>query len=199
MTDEAERPGAETGGDLGETAAADRERARERAVEMLEAAGVVLTEEEAAAVEVVDYGLGDLERIGTEIVTYVNTDRYCAKELVQFPGQTTPEHRHPPIPDLDYEGKQETFRCRWGEVYLYVEGEPAGEPAVAPPAREEHFTVSHEIHLTPGEQYTIPPDTKHWFRAGEEGAVISEFSTRSVDEADVFTDPAIDRMAGLDY
>ena len=50
-----------------------------------------------------------------------------------------------------------------------------------------------EICLGPGEQATIPPDTLHWFRAGDEGAIVSEFSTRSRDEADVFTDPRIVR------
>ncbi|MEC0789725.1 D-lyxose/D-mannose family sugar isomerase, partial [Bacillus haynesii] len=54
-----------------------------------------------------------------------------------------------------------------------------------------HFTVWHEIQLTPGEQYTIPPDTKHWFKAGSEGAVVTEFSSTSTDDHDVFTDPRI--------
>ena len=48
--------------------------------------------------------------------------------------------------------------------------------------------------LKPGEQYTILPDTPHWFQAGSEGAVISEFSTRSTDEQDVFRDPRIIRI-----
>jgi D-lyxose ketol-isomerase len=53
--------------------------------------------------------------------------------------------------------------------------------------------VFHEVRLRPGEQYTIPPDTLHWFQAGADGAVVSEFSTRSRDEFDVFTDPAVER------
>jgi D-lyxose ketol-isomerase len=53
--------------------------------------------------------------------------------------------------------------------------------------------VFHEVRLRPGEQYTIPPDTLHWFQAGDDGAVVSEFSTRSRDEFDVFTDPAVER------
>lgn len=186
------------------TTEAERERARERAADLLESAGVVLTDDEREEMEVVDYGLGDLESVGTEIVVYVNDERYCAKELVLFPGQTCPEHRHPPIDGFrgveDYPGKQETFRCRWGEVYLYVEGDGEGadpeEWSVEPPMREEHYTAGEEVHLEPGEQYTIPPDTRHWFKAGEEGAVVSEFSSMSVDEKDVFTDPEIDRMAG---
>jgi D-lyxose ketol-isomerase len=34
----------------------------------------------------------------------------------------------------------------------------------------------------------------HWFQAGAEGAVVSEFSSTSRDEYDVFTDPRIVRI-----
>jgi len=47
--------------------------------------------------------------------------------------------------------------------------------------------------LQSGDQYTILPDTLHWFQAGPEGAVVSEFSTESRDELDVFSDPQIVR------
>ncbi|MGI4789731.1 MAG: D-lyxose/D-mannose family sugar isomerase [Janthinobacterium lividum] len=166
--------------------------ARRRAQHYLKQAGIVLTPEEAAGIEVADFGLGELDTIGLELVTYINTSRVCAKELVMFPHQTCPEHRHPPIDGEP--GKEETFRCRWGVVYLYVKGEPAGTPHAAPPAgREEYYTMRREIMLRAGEQHTIMPDTRHWFQAGPEGAVISEFSTRSRDEFDIFTDPAIQR------
>ena len=36
-------------------------------------------------------------------------------------------------------------------------------------------------------------DTLHWFQAVDEGAIVSEFSTRSRDEFDIFTDPRIRR------
>ncbi len=107
-------------------------QAQERAMEYLRKANIVLTPEEQKNIEVADFGLGDLENTGLELVVYVNTDRYCAKELVLFPRQTCPEHRHPPV-DGD-PGKMETFRCRWGEVYLYVEGEPTPNPKAKPPA-----------------------------------------------------------------
>lgn len=167
--------------------------ARARAHEYLTRAGIVLTPDEAARIEVADFGLGELETTGLQLVTYVNTARVCAKELVLFPGQTCPEHRHPPV-DGD-PGKEETFRCRLGTVYLYVEGRgDAAAAACLPPAGRGHtYTVWREIVLQPGEQHTIPPDTKHWFQAGAAGAVVSEFSTRSRDESDVFTDPAIVR------
>ena len=50
-----------------------------------------------------------------------------------------------------------------------------------------------DLVLLPGDQYTIMPYTKHWFQAGEEGAVVSEFSTRSTDETDRFTDERLVR------
>lgn len=37
------------------------------------------------------------------------------------------------------------------------------------------------------------PNTPHWFQTGGEGAVVSEFSTRSRDVADIFSDPQIMR------
>ena len=70
----------------------------------------------------------------------------------------------------------ETFRCRWGVVYLYIEGVPTRRmKAVIPEAYERYFTVRHEIILQPGDQYTLPPDSLHWFQAGTRGAILSEF------------------------
>ena len=145
---------------------------RERAAAALAEAGIVLTAEEREAIEIADFGLGDFERSGLAIVTYVNTERVCAKELVMLPRQVCPEHRHPPVDGEP--GKEETFRCRTGIVHLHIEGHD-------------------EIVLHPGEQFTIMPDTLHWFEAGDEGAIVSEFSTRSRDERDVFSDPRIVR------
>ena len=162
---------------------------RSRAVEQLEEAGIALREDERDGLDVADL-VGDFERTGLVELVYVNTPQYCAKELVLFPHQTCPEHWHPPIGDDP--GKQETFRCRTGDVYLFVEGPPTPEPSVRPPAEDApHYTVWHELHLRPGDQHTITPNLRHWFQAGPEGAIVSEFSTHSRDETDRFTDPRI--------
>jgi len=168
--------------------------ARERAARMLEAAGIVVKPDEVEAMEVADLGLGKLEDTGLEIIVYVNTDRYCAKELIMFPRQTCPEHRHPDVDGRP--GKQETFRVRWGKVWLYVPGETDGNMhAKIPAGDEKYYTARREIELRPGDQYTLPPDTLHWFQAGDEGAIVSEFSSTSRDESDIFTDPRIRRVA----
>lgn len=167
----------------------ERREAREYAIAQLEATGVVLRDEERDSIEVADFGLGRLRETGLQLLVYVNTDRHCAKELVLYPGQTCAEHRHPPFDGTP--GKEETFRCRRGVVYLYVEGDPAPSSKATPP--DGIYTVFREIELHPGGQYTIPPNTLHWFQAGDEGAVVSEFSTQSRDDLDVFSDPEIVR------
>ncbi|MBM3310889.1 MAG: D-lyxose/D-mannose family sugar isomerase [Candidatus Aminicenantes bacterium] len=165
---------------------------------MCRRAAIVLTPAEEAAVEVADFGLGDFDRYGFEVVVYVNTARTCAKEIILFSRQTCPEHRHPHVGESN-PGKEETFRCRWGEVYLYVAGPATARPkAVLPLGDEGHFTVWHEVVLRPGDQYTLPPDSLHWFQAGDEGAILSEFSSTSTDENDIWTNPAIERLPVVD-
>lgn len=167
--------------------------AQRRTAEMFNKVGIVLTNEEKDQIEVATFGLDDLEKQGLELITYENNERYCAKELVLFPRQTCPEHKHPPVGSDP--GKMETFRCRWGKVYLYIEGEPtANIQAIVPQGSESYYTVFNEIELLPGQQFTIPPDTFHWFQAGEEGAVVSEFSSTSRDELDIWTDSNIQRI-----
>lgn len=166
----------------------------------LQQAGIILTEDEQQRIEIASFGLPDYPASGLQLLTYINSARYCAKELVLFPRQTCPEHRHPPFEGTP--GKQETFRCRWGEVYLFVDdealcpNEAAGEPVCeVPKGSEAWYTCTRYILLRPGEQYTIAPNTRHWFQAGDQGAVVSEFSSESRDELDIFTDPRVNRMA----
>ena len=171
------------------------DRQVEKALSFYEKAGIVLTDEEKKNIEVADFGLSMVEELGLQILVYINTERVCAKEMVLLPHQTCPEHKH--IPTNNMQGKEETFRCRYGKVYLYVEGEKNTDKigAKLPPS---DVTVFHEVVLNPGEQYTIMPETLHWFQAGPDGAVVSEFSTKSTDETDIFTDKKIIRAPKIE-
>jgi len=176
----------------------DRESYRQKSLALLRKAAIVITPAEAEGMEVTDLGVGDIENIGLQVIEYENNDRYCAKELIMTPWQICPEHRHPLV-SSDNPGKMETFRCRYGEVYLYVEGEATPSPiARVPETYLPYLRVWHEIVLRPGEQYTIPTNGLHWFQAGAEGAVVSEFSSSSTDENDIFTDPRVERVRGSD-
>jgi D-lyxose ketol-isomerase len=171
---------------------AEQESARRRAVELLERAGIVARQEELEGIEVADFGLGELEQSGVQILTLVDTQQVAAKVLVLFADQTEPEHTHPRLGD--YSGKEETIRCEWGELVLYGPGEPALNPKGHPPEHRRHaYTVWHEHVLRAGDQVTFPPNVPHWFQAGPEGAVFWSFSTKAVDVTDVFTDPDVRR------
>ena len=174
------------------------EEIKQKALKYYNEANIVLKDEEIKTMEIADFGLGDIENIGLQIITYINTDRYCAKEIAMFPNQTCPEHQHPPRENS--KGKQETFRCRYGKVYLYIEGESSEDniKGTPPEKYKEYYTVFKEVVLEPGDQYTLPPNTKHWFQAGSNGAVVSEFSSSSDDESDIFTNPNINRLANID-
>ena len=172
----------------------------------------MITRKEASSIEVADFGLGAYKQTGLAVLVYVNTDRCCAKELALLPRQTCPEHRHPQL-GRNNPGKEETFRCRWGTIYLYVPGPKTGHAHARPPTanlptanlpranpptgKAASYTVWHEIVLKSGAQYTLAPDTLHWFQAGAQGAVVSEFSTQSVDAKDIFTDRAIRRTTRI--
>lgn len=171
-------------------------RRQDEAFDLFRKAGIYITEQEKSRIEIADMDLNDFEHTGLGVHVYVNTDRCCAKELAMWPRQTCPEHVHPPVGSDP--GKEETFRCRWGTVYLFVPGEKTINPHAKPPAGCEHtYSIFHEIVLEPGDQYTLAPQTLHWFQAGDEGAVVSEFSTKSTDENDIFTDQQIGRSTRI--
>jgi D-lyxose ketol-isomerase len=173
-------------------------KARKRAARLLKKAHIAITPREEENIQVSDFGLGDLDNVGLLVVIYENNDRYCAKEIVLLPRQICPEHRHPPVGGKNA-GKQETFRCRFGKVYLYVPGEPTPHPLARVPEKyREYLTISKEIVLRPGDQYTLPPNTLHWFQAGDKGAVLSEFSSTSTDENDIWTDSRLQRLPKID-
>lgn len=169
------------------------QQARRQAQAILAKTGLVIRPDELAGMEVADFGLSELEQSGAQILTLVNTEKIAAKLLVLFPYQTEPEHNHTRLGN--YEGKEETIRCEWGEVYLYAPGEATPNPKGRPPAhRLATYTVWHEYILHPGEQVTFEPNTPHWFQGGPDGTVIWSFSTKAVDAKDVFTDTAIVRQ-----
>jgi hypothetical protein len=69
-------------------------------------------------------------------------------------------------PDIgEYNGKEETTRCEWGELYLYSPGGPTTNPKAKPPAhRRDTYTVWKEDILNLGYQGTFFPDTPTGFK-----------------------------------
>lgn len=164
------------------------EEARCRTLALLMKAGIILTPAEQETIGVYDFGLNYAACMGVQSVTYVNDPHFSARELVLFPHQICPEHSHHGGRE-GTGGRQETLRCRWGIVYLYVEGEPTPNPYGMPPDDRRAFTARHQVVLRPGQQYTVAPDTRHWLQAGAQGAVVTELS--SGHGGTVYTDPRV--------
>jgi D-lyxose ketol-isomerase len=176
-----------------------RSRVRElqqRAALLLDRAGIRLTGEERGRIEVADFGLGAPEREGAQIFTFVQTNRYAAKVIALLPGQTLPEHWHPPVGDDP--GKQETIRVAWGTLYVVLAGPPVPLRATVPPGKESVYTVRHEVVLGPAGSRTFQPSETHWFQGGPEGALFYSFSSVVRDALDGFTDPAIERITRIE-
>lgn len=169
-----------------------KSEAQLRAALMMREAGVQIRDDEIEKIEVVDFGLSQLEIEGVQVFTMVNTFRLAAKVLVMFPNQTEPEHWHPQVEGDP--GKQETIRHIWGDLRFYVEGPDNMKEGFIVPDKEEAYSLRHELVLDPGDQLTFEPYEKHWFQGGERGAVLYSFSTTVRDGLDGFTDTEIQRV-----
>ncbi|MEM6628161.1 MAG: D-lyxose/D-mannose family sugar isomerase [Bacteroidota bacterium] len=161
------------------------------ALAFISKAGITLTEEDKAHVTVADFGLSQLEKEGVQIVTLFETDRIAAKILVLFPYQTEPEHWHPSVGKDP--GKEEIIRALYGDLYFYIPGEDTLNEGFLVKGKESYYTMRHEVVMKPGAQLVLAPGTKHWFQAGERGAVMYSFSTKVRDAMDQFSDPDIVR------
>lgn len=169
--------------------------ARNRAVAMMRESGICVTDEEVKKVEVADFGLGRLDVEGAQILTLVATDRIAVKIVALFPRQTLPEHWHPRVGEDP--GKEETIRVVSGIVRIYIPGDVSMREGFIPAGQEEAYTMRHELVFKPGDQISLEPGMKHWFQAGQAGAVMYSFSTVARDVLDCFTDPDIKRITEI--
>ncbi|TGV01309.1 D-lyxose/D-mannose family sugar isomerase [Flavivirga rizhaonensis] len=162
-----------------------------KSIEMIEAAGLLLTPEDKKKITAADFGLSDLKKEGIQILTMFQTNRIAGKILVLLPYQTEPEHWHPTVGDDA--GKEEVIRAISGELYFYIPGENNMKHGFIVDGKEDCYTMRNEVVMSPGDQLELPAGTKHWFQAGEKGAVMYSFSTTVTDLNDQFTDPNIVR------
>lgn len=169
--------------------------AQAKAGDLIRKSGIILKNKEIDKIEVVDFGLNNLEKEGIQVFTMVNTERIAVKILILFPNQTEPEHWHPKIGDDP--GKEETVRIISGTVYFYIPGTDTKKHGFIPEGKNAVYTCRHELVMRAGDQITLPPQTKHWFQTDDFGAVMYSFSTTVRDASDGFTDPNIDRITKI--
>jgi len=165
-------------------------------IEMIESAGILLTEHDKSKITAADFGLNNIKKEGVQILTMFETDRIAGKILVLLPYQTEPEHWHPTVGDDA--GKEEVIRALGGELYFYIPGEDNMKHGFIVEGKSSCYTMRNEVMLNPGEQLVLPAGTKHWFQAGPSGAVMYSFSTKVTDLLDQFSDPDVVRKTEIE-
>jgi D-lyxose ketol-isomerase len=168
---------------------------QQKAFNLFKTAGLHLTEEERDRIEVADFGLGAPDSEGAQIFTFVQTNRYAAKIIGLLPGQTLPEHWHPPVGEDP--GKQETVRVAWGRLYFCADGPDTLKEGRIIPGKQAVYTARCESVFDPGATRTFQPGEKHWFQGGPGGVVFYSFSSVVRDALDGFSDPAIQRSTRI--
>ena len=158
---------------------------------MIEEAGIHLTWEDRSKMTSADFGLSHIKTEGVQILTMFETERIAGKILVLLPNQTEPEHWHPTVGDDA--GKEEIIRAISGDLYFYIAGKENMQHGFIVEGKNDCYTMRNEIVLKPGEQLVLPAGSKHWFQAGENGAVMYSFSSKVTDLLDQFSDPDIVR------
>jgi len=179
------------------------DEARYRAFEAIAVTRFPVKPEDRERTVAADFGLSDLRNEGAQILTFFNTERISGKLIELLPGQTLPEHWHPPVPTErgTDPGKEETLRVVSGTL-LYVDEGVGGEiaglvHASVPKGKDQVYSCRNERIMKCGDQITIEPGTKHWLQGGSEGCVVFSFSTCVRDVLDQFTDPAIERTTKI--
>jgi len=163
----------------------------QKSIEMIEAAGIFLTDADKEKITAADFGLSNLKEEGIQILTMFDEDKIAGKILVLLPFQTEPEHWHPRVGEDP--GKDEIIRALGGELYFYIPGKDNMTKGFIVEGKEKYYTMRNEVDMKPGDQLILPAGTKHWFQAGPSGAVMYSFSTKVRDTLDQFTDPMIVR------
>lgn len=158
-----------------------------QAKDLINGSGFPVTPAELERLEVNDFGLGHPEKEGFAFIDILRSPRLRITLLVLLPGQTLPQHVHP-----RYEGevgKEETLRVLYGATRVYIKGGGCVGPINIPADKDPYYTARTEIALQPGEQFTVEPETEHWFQGGPEGSVNICFQNRVDENRNIFFDP----------
>ncbi len=78
---------------------------------MIREAGILITDQEAENIEIVDFGLSNLRTEGVQVFTFFGTKRIAAKVLVLFANQTEPEHWSNTVPSRSFKCFSKVFLC----------------------------------------------------------------------------------------
>ncbi len=142
---------------------------------------------------VLDFALGKFTEVGMAGVFYINNERdnYLLHDIWLLPGQMIAEHYH--IKTDKVAAKMEAWLVRHGDAYFYSEGEATpGVDERIPPTHKKVCKARHEVFKKPGDVVKLEAaEARHWVRAGDKGAIITEVATYHSMDALRFSHPDI--------
>lgn len=165
----------------------DENSIHQKYVCLFQYSGFPITDAEWEAMEINDFGLGNLHTEGFAFIDILRSERLRITLIALLPDQALPQHLHPPYDGEP--GKEETLRVLSGQTRVYIEGNAATPGMPIPAGKEPFYTARWQICLNPGEQYTVPPNIEHWFQGGPEGSVNICFQNRVDETKNLFRDP----------
>lgn len=166
------------------------------AIELIEQAGIPITNSERTRLSVNDLGLDNPRVEGFQYFDLLLTPMVRVSLLALLPNQTLPEHRHPAYDGSP--GKEESVRAVTGELRVYIPGPDTLNAGFIVPGKEDYYTVRNEVVLAPGQGLTVEPRVAHWFQTGPAGAVFFTFQNRVDESLNTFTDPGVTRSCGVE-
>jgi D-lyxose ketol-isomerase len=133
-----------------------------------------------------DFNLGKFSEIGMGGIFYINDERddYLLHDIWLLPGQSIPEHYHIKLEATDDKpgvaAKMEAWLVRHGSAYFFAEaGEPTDDCAgLIPPSHKECSKVKNVKLWGPGGVVKLEvAESRHFMKAGPEGAIVTEVAT----------------------
>jgi hypothetical protein len=96
----------------------DEKALRREYVDLLCRSGFPLTDAELSALEISDFGLGNLRSEGFAFIDILRSPRLRITMIALLPNQTLPQHVHPPYEGES--GKEETLRVLLGQTKVGI-------------------------------------------------------------------------------
>ena len=155
------------------------DKAREAYYDMFRRFSYPISETLEKEMWILDFGLGDLARVGLAGIFWLNRQdyNYFGHEIFLLPGQMIAEHSH--VATDKGAAKMESWQPRRGMIYTFGEGEPTPELLDKIPPSQRNVVKSQRGQALGIDEigHLNRLTAWHFMVAGPEGALVTEYGT----------------------
>lgn len=160
-------------------------------LDMFEYYGIPYTDFLKKNMFISDFELGDFENVGMAGVFFINDadNGYFGHDIFLLPEQMIVEHKHL---KTAHAAKMESWQIRNGWCYNFGTGEPTPGAPTHPASQNGFITVANFSKLNEGDIATLNErEAPHFLRAGDNGAIVTEYGTFHDNDGLTFTNPKV--------